>query len=270
MNGIKLFDVSLRDGLQSLKKIYTLSEKKELLHKIVNKYSPYSIEVGSIVSSKVLPQMHNSIDLFKHANKQGIPNLYMLTPNLKSVNTGLKYGVKNFSLITSVSDDFQKKNINKSLIETKDELSKIYSLLDNNNVENIKLYISCINQCPISGRKDTQYIVDEINYYIENYDNLSEICLSDTCGTLGFYDFKNIINLILKRHDLSLLNKISLHMHKNVNNEEIINILNYARLVGINRFDVSCLENAGGCSVTMENSKLNNNLHYEDYKQFLK
>ena len=80
-----------------------------------------------------------------------------------------------------------------------------------NNVENIKLYISCINQCPISGRKDTQYIVDEINYYIENYDNLSEICLSDTCGTLGFYDFKNIINLILKRHDLSLLNKISLY-----------------------------------------------------------
>ena len=59
-------------------------------------------------------------------------------------------------------------------------------------------------------------------------------------------------------------------MHKNVDNEEIINILNYARLVGISRFDVSCLENVGGCSVTMENSKLNNNLHYKDYKQFLK
>ena len=99
MNKIKFFDVSLRDGLQSLKKIYTLAEKKDLLHKIINKYNPHSIEIGSIVSSKVLPQMHNSIDLFKHANKQGIPNLYILTPNLKSVNTGLEYGVKNFSLI---------------------------------------------------------------------------------------------------------------------------------------------------------------------------
>lgn len=270
MNGIKLFDVSLRDGLQSLKKIYTLSEKKNLLHKIISKYNPHSIEVGSIVSSKVLPQMHNSIDLFKHANKQGIPNLYMLTPNLKSANIGLKNGVKNFSLITSVSDDFQKKNINKSLSETKDELSKIYSLLDDNNVKNIKLYISCINQCPISGKKDIQYIVDEINYYIENYQNLSEICLSDTCGTLDFYEFRNIINLIITRYDFSLLDKVSLHLHKNADTEVIKNILNYARIVGINRFDVSCLENAGGCSVTMEKSKLNNNLHYNDYKKFLK
>jgi hydroxymethylglutaryl-CoA lyase len=269
MNKIKLFDVSLRDGLQSLKKIYTLAEKKDLLHKIINKYNPHSIEVGSIVSSKVLPQMHNSIDLFKHANKQGIPNLYMLTPNLKSVCTGLDYGVKNFSLITSVSDDFQTKNINKSLEETKKELSKICSLLDDNNVENIKLYISCINECPISGKKDIQYIVDEIDYYIENYKNLSEICLSDTCGTLSFYDFRNLINLIITRHDFSLLDKVSLHMHKNINIEVIKSIIGYAKLVGINRFDVSCLENAGGCSVTMENSKLNNNLHYDDYKKLL-
>jgi hydroxymethylglutaryl-CoA lyase len=269
MNKIKFFDGSLRDGLQSLKKIYTLAEKKDLLHKIINKYNPHSIEIGSIVSSKVLPQMHNSIDLFKHANKQGIPNLYMLTPNLKSVNTGLEYGVKNFSLITSVSDDFQRKNINKSLDDTKKELSNICSLLDDNNVENIKLYISCINECPISGKKELYQILDEINYYIDNYKNLNEICLSDTCGTLSFYDFKNIIDLLTKYHDFSLLDKISLHLHKNTDIETTKKILNYASLTGIYRFDVSCLENAGGCSVTIENSKLNNNFHYDDYKKLL-
>ena len=269
MNKIKFFDVSLRDGLQSLKKIYTLSEKKDLLHRIICKYNPHSIEIGSIVSSKVLPQMYNSIELFKHAQKQGIPNLYMLTPNIKSVNTGLKYGVKNFSLITSVSDDFQKKNINKSLDDTKKELGEIYSLLNKNNVENIKLYISCINECPISGKKDLNYIIDEISYYIENYHNLSEICLSDTCGTLDYIEFKNIIDLLLRYQDLTLLDKISLHLHKNSNKDVTQFILNYATLIGINRFDVSCLENAGGCSVTMDKSKLNNNLHYDDYKKLL-
>ena len=268
MRNIKFFDVSLRDGLQSIKKIYTLSEKKDLLHKIINKYNPHSIEIGSIVSSKVLPQMQNSIDLFKHANKQGITNLYMLTPNLKSVNTGLKNGVKNFSLITSVSEDFQTKNINKSLDETKKELSKICSLLDDNNVENVKLYISCINQCPISGKKDLHYIVDEIDYYIENYKNLSEICLSDTCGTLNFYDFKNIIDLLTKYHDISLLNKISLHLHKNTDLETTKKILSYANLTGIYRFDVSYLE-SGGCSMTIDQNKLNNNLHYDDIKKIL-
>jgi hypothetical protein len=75
--------------------------------------------------------------------------------------------------------------------------------------------------------------------------------------------------LIITRHDFSLLDKVSLHMHKNINIEVIKSIIGYAKLVGINRFDVSCLENAGGCSVTMENSKLNNNLHYDDYKKLL-
>ena len=106
---VKFFDVSLRDGLQSLKRIYSLNEKKELFHKIINKYNPHCIEIGSIVSPKVLPQMHNSLELFSHVNKMGLPNIYMLTPNLKSVDVGIKHGVKNFSLITSVSDEFQKK-----------------------------------------------------------------------------------------------------------------------------------------------------------------
>ena len=266
---VKFFDVSLRDGLQSLKRIYSLNEKKELFHKIINKYKPHSIEVGSIVSSKVLPQMHNSLDLFSHANKMGLPNIYMLTPNLKSVDVGLKHGVKNFSLITSVSDEFQKKNINKSLDDTKKEISNICSLLDDNDVENIKLYISCINECPISGKKDTRYIIDEIDYYIDNHSNINEICLSDTCGTLDFIDFKNIIDSLIKFRDYSFYDKISLHLHKNANIKITEAIISYASLTGITRFDVSCLENAGGCSVTMENSKLNNNLHYDDYKLIL-
>jgi hydroxymethylglutaryl-CoA lyase len=269
MSGIKFFDVSLRDGLQSLKRIYSLNEKKELFHKIISKHNPHSIEIGSIVSPKVLPQMHNSLDLFAHAKKMQIPNIYMLTPNIKSVDIGLKHGVKNFSLITSVSEEFQKKNINKSLDDSKKELSSILSLLDNNDVENIKLYISCINECPISGKKDLRYIVDEIDYYIENYNNISEICLSDTCGTLGFIDFKNIIESITRFHDYRLLDKISLHLHKNTDIEITQSIITYATLTGITRFDVSCLENAGGCSVTMEKSKLNSNLHYDDYKLFL-
>ena len=42
----KLFDVTLRDGLQSVKKIYTLNEKKHIFHNILNKYNPKSIEIG--------------------------------------------------------------------------------------------------------------------------------------------------------------------------------------------------------------------------------
>lgn len=266
---MKLFDVSLRDGLQSIKKIYTLSEKKDLYHKIVQKYKPTNIEIGSIVSSKILPQMNNSLELLKHTQKLGAKNIYMLTPNLNSVNLALQNNVNNFSLITSVSNEFQEKNINKSLNETKKELEGMYNLLNNSDVKNIKLYVSCITECPLTGNKDLKYICNELDYYIRNYENLTEICLSDTCGTLEFHNFKNIVDYMVLFYDSSILNKISLHLHKNKNMNETYNIINYAYHNGISRFDVSCLEKAGGCSVTMNSSNMKENLHYDDINSML-
>ena len=40
---IKYFDVSMRDGLQSLSKIYSLQEKQIMLNKIMKKYIVYLI-----------------------------------------------------------------------------------------------------------------------------------------------------------------------------------------------------------------------------------
>jgi hypothetical protein len=50
---------------------------------------------------------------------------------------------------------------------------------------------------------------------------------------------------------------------------ETFDILNYAYNNGITRFDVSCLENAGGCSVTMDNSNMKENLHYDEINSML-
>jgi hydroxymethylglutaryl-CoA lyase len=265
MWGMKLFDVSLRDGLQSIKRMYKLSEKKDLLHTIINNYNPHSIEVGSIVDSRILPQMHDSLKLYKYCRELELNNCYLLTPNLYSVKMGIKNEVNNFSLITSVSDEFQKKNVNKTLNETKSELNQMYDILNNNNkIDNIKLYISCVRECPISGPIDINFIIDEIEYYSNTYGRINELCLSDTCGTLTFSDFKILLDKLSIFNDHKLLDKLSLHLHKNKNVDQTYNIINYAYLNGIYSYDVSCL-NSGGCSVTINNDNLNNNLHYDDY-----
>lgn len=268
MWGLRLFDVSLRDGLQSMKRIYKFSEKKDLLHKIINKYNPESIEVGSIVSTRVLPQMHDSLKLYEYCRELQLNNCYLLTPNLKSVKKGLYHNVNNFSLITSVSDEFQKKNVNKSLDETKLELNKIYDELKKSKVDNIKLYISCVRECPISGQIDLNFIIDEIEYYFNKYEDINELCLSDTCGTLKFTDFKIIIDRLAMFYDITIMDKLSLHLHKNKDDFHTHNIIHYAYLSGIQKFDVTCLD-SGGCSVTMDSKSMNNNLHYIDFENIL-
>ena len=258
---IKYFDVSLRDGLQSQNRIYTLNEKKDLLHKIIDIYKPQSIEIGSLVSSKVLPQMDKSIELYKYAESLNKNiDFYLLIPNEKKLQDSIKDNVKNISLISSFSNSFQLKNIKRSLYDTKKDLLKINNIiLQQNHIKNVKLYLSCFNDCPLEKKIENSIIYDEIKFY-HQYTNFNELCLSDTTGNLDINNFE-----ILKDNILTIIpkEKISLHLHVNEENKENTKkILNYAFLQGIYKLDISCLED-GGCSMTLDSSKLKGNLHYD-------
>ena len=65
-----LFDVSLRDGIQNAKiENFPLYIKKDIFDNIFESNLSNKIEIGSIASTKVLPIMSDSIDLFKYINK---------------------------------------------------------------------------------------------------------------------------------------------------------------------------------------------------------
>ena len=256
---LKLFDVSLRDGLQSINKIYTFNEKKVLLHEIIKNFNPESIEVGSIVSNKVLPQMNNSIELYKYAlSLNNDINYYLLIPNKNKLKIALKNNVKNMSFITSFSDSFQLKNIKKSLKDTKNELLHINDELLKNNLINNKLYLSCFNHCPIANYIDDDSIYNEILFY-DKLKSFDEYCLSDTTGKLKNEDFERLIYNIKK---IVNVNKLSLHLHVNKNDiQNTIDIIKMAFKLDINKLDISCLED-GGCSVTIDKKELNSNFSY--------
>ena len=252
------FDVSLRDGLQTFKEIMPLNEKINILNNILNKYNPNSIEIGSVVSPKILPQMENSLELLKYAktlNKEN--NYFMLVPNMKYLKIAINSGVDNFSLITSVSDSFQKKNTNKNLTDTKKEIDNMIKEIKLNNIDSkIKLYISCINECPLDGKQKNKEVIREIETYFDY--EVDEICLSDTCGTLMSNDCRDIIDNLDGR-DYS---KLSLHLHySDINN--LSDIFKYCYSKGIIKYDVSILKDSGGCSVTMKDTQINGNLHYD-------
>jgi len=276
----KLFDVTLRDGLQSLKNTneiqsYNLSYKIKIYHEIYSKYFPANIEVGSQVSPKFLPILADSLDLLQYAEEynNGItdsiskPKNFILVPNIKNLSLILdKPFVNNFSLITSVSDSFQKKNTNSDLHKTKEEINNMVSLINKHKDEySIKLYISCINECPISGKLDNDLIVSEILKY--NNSNVENICLSDTCGTLEIDDFEYIVDTC--NFFGMPFSKFSLHLHVKPERTHIVKqIIHKALDRKIINFDVSLLE-SGGCSVTMDENKLTPNLSYELYFESL-
>ena len=274
------FDVSLRDGLQSLKpddlEKYKFSLKKKLYYDIYFTHFPENIEVGSVVSKNVLPVLADSMDLFDYIEvESGIikkdmlkPNNYILIPNSKKLETVIRKSyLKNFSFITSVSNNFQEKNTKKNLDETRKDILNMILILDNERKEkekekenyNIKLYISCINECPIDGKIDNDFIVHEILKYSKF--NIDNFCLSDTCGTLELDDFEYIVDTC--NYFGLPFSKMSLHLHvKNERKHIVKQIIQMAISKKINVFDVSILE-SGGCSVTIDKNKLAPNLSYD-------
>jgi hydroxymethylglutaryl-CoA lyase len=250
-----LFDVSLRDGIQtSNEREYPFDTKKNLFMDIMGQpILPQSMEIGSLASPKFLPIMKDSLKLHYFANEvvdimgRNI-DMYLLIPSLSKVYTALDNGVTNMSFITSVSNSFQMKNTNKCIDDTKQEFRMIEQLLPDHI--NKKLYISCINECPVSGIIPLQTIIKEIAFYAHNYD-FDQLCLSDTCGTLNSITFSNIVREL--KYIGVPMNKLSIHLHvqqHNVNEEEalVFKCIEY----GINKFDVSAL-NSGGCPVIIHN-----------------
>ena len=119
----KPFDVTLRDGLQALSKDeqenYKTSNKLDLYYNISFNYKPKNIEIGSIVSEKVLPVFKDTLELFERVNKNKKQNIFIVIPNQDKLRSVINNNnIKNFSFITSVSNSFQIKNTKMSLEES--------------------------------------------------------------------------------------------------------------------------------------------------------
>jgi hydroxymethylglutaryl-CoA lyase len=271
------FDVSLRDGLQGIAKhrqeCVSLNDKIDVFHSILFNYRPTKIEIGSIVNPKLMPIMADSLKFHNYAAKfvktlaSYDPELYIVAPNKKGLDIGIENGIRNFSFLTAVSNSFQKKNVNKTIQETNNELEEMFKTMETTpDVDfKTKLYISCINECPLEGKIDNDIIVHEILNYHKNFPLINEYCLSDTCGSLIFDDYKYIVDACMFFGMPPT--KLSLHLHVNKENmEELTQIIFHSLDSNIIRFDVSVLE-SGGCSLTLPSSKLLPNLSYEVFNK---
>ena len=264
-NGIKLFDVTMRDGLQSIKRHIPLETKKNMTVELLNRRRPDSIEIGALVSPKAMPQMSTSVDLFNYTTEYISKtedldtNVFVLVPpKFEKMCQAHELGVRHVSIMSSVSDEFQLKNVRQTTEQT---LSTITNSLQLLHFDSAKVYLSCVDRCPVTERRFYPYqIADAVADY-SILPQVSEICLSDTMGTLHWNALTDILDEI-KASDISM-DKISLHLHVNENDHSNVTSLLYiASKAGVKKLDVSDTS-TGGCNMTLDASQLHGNLTYD-------
>ena len=278
------FDVTLSDSLQNLDKQsqinYSITNKMNLYYNIFFNYQPKNIEVGSIVSEKVSPIFKNTLEIFNtidnyqksiYQSKEDRQNIYILIQNhekMKKVTNNKN--INHFSFITSVSNSFQLKNTNMTLEESDKDIYNILDDLEFNIYREkpyyIKLYVSCINECPIDGKINNYLIVKRLRK-LYNGMKVNSFVLTDTCGTLKEDDFEYIVDSC--SYFGIPKSKFALHLHVKKGREEIVErIIHKALDKNITKFDVSLLDIECG-SINIDKINLLPNLSHELYYKFL-
>lgn len=257
---VKILDVTVRDGLQSFTKNLTVNQRFSIVNKI-SRLGFDDIEVGSLVSDKIIPQMKDSIQVYDLCKKENPKiNYHMLVSNKYGIETLMRHNVKNICFFTSPSDSFNKKNINCTVEESFSKIEQMMGKITNDAYT--KGYLSCVTECPYEGQIDTSKIIDAVVRLYEL--GMNEICLSDTLGTVQNERFYELVSNI----DSEISGSLSVHLHQTLGNNEWKKVVKTCLDNNILSFDTSLL-NLGGCPAAFSKEKKSGNLDLYDLVDFL-
>lgn len=243
-NRYKLFDITLRDIQRYAKRPFTLTEQNKTVDFIYNTYKPYAIELGSIHEKSTIASFNHCKEMDYDAE------LYVRVSNIYDVEIAKKAGINRFVFMTSASNSFQLKHTNRTIDQAKYDLKELHQLIDVD--DKIKLTIECINECPVEGKLNEDYIYNELYFYMYNYFDIHSMCLSDTCGNLTSDEFDD---LCVQIRGNMLRSNISMHLRKNASNPGSYHVIERAKQLNIRNFDVSAMLVVSNCPT---------NLHYSD------
>ncbi len=283
VSSIKIYEMLLRDGLQSLPKIYTL-EDRLTLYRLIESTGLTNIEFGSMTSEKILPQMSKSLELYNNIiNQQTVQTdqtkLIMLCPSIRGLEKSIESNIKNISLLCSASNNFSYKNLNCDKNTSTINMLNQLELIIKNDFELIRIYVSCSFGSPWDNF-DSEYLNNLISLIKQIYDfsvrnqithEKFDIVLSDTFG-LGTEENISELYLNLKNEfGNTIFDYMAVHLHtcqvetkENYNNDVII----YNKSIGFEKLILISLENniykydssilgLGGCPFGEDNLKGN-------------
>mgnify|MGYP000897654457 FL=1 len=234
---VKIVEVGPRDGLQNEKTPLTLQQRKALILDLM-KTGLKSIEVGSCVSAKWVPQMAQSDVLFAELPKDPNIQFSLLTPNLKGFESARAVDCQEVAVFTAASESFTQKNINCSIDESLEKFSDVMAAAKASNIK-VRGYVSCMVDCPYEGAIDPQRVAKVSKRLLDM--GCYEVSLGETIGTATPDRVKKVWDICLAEMDSHVL---AGHFH-NTYGMAIANIYQ-SLLQGIRVFD-SSIAGLGGC-----------------------
>ncbi|CAI8271536.1 MAG: (R)-citramalyl-CoA lyase [Owenweeksia sp. TMED14] len=252
-----------RDAMQGYVKSFSLQQKVTYLKSLLD-VGFHTLDIGSFVSPKAVPQMANTakvLDALIPFKKKD--NFLVIAANSIGVEIALKHSaVDIIGFPFSASETFQRRNTNRSRKQALKDLRRHAEIIDNKGKQ-LVVYISMSFGNPYSEETNNEEIIDFIGK-INDVSNPKAISLSDTVAKATEHSIKSLVTLI--KEDFNDAN-LGLHLHVSKERPLDVGLLKEAWNSGIRRFD-SALLGFGGCPFAEDS--LSGNLPTESLLTFAK
>ena len=175
---VRIVEVGPRDGLQNEACLVSIEVKVTLIERLAEA-GLKTIEAGSFVSPKWVPQMADTAEVLKRVRKAGDVAYPVLVPNEKGLDAALAAGAAEIAVFASASEAFSQKNINCGVEQS---LRRFQPVLVRSIANGIKVrgYVSCVLGCPYQGVVPFADVARVARQLVEM--GCYEVSLGDTIG----------------------------------------------------------------------------------------
>lgn len=206
MDKIRVIEVGPRDGFQNICDFIPTEVKLETIDRLVNA-GVQDIMITSFVSPKAIPQMRDSKIVAETCIKK-YPSLHCsaLVPNLRGALNAVEAGLRELTVVISVSAAHNRANINRTHDESFADLEKILQECPSDTKVTVDLATTF--GCPFEGEISLEQVRSMVS---RAYDlGIRSIDLCDTIGVANPKQVKRYVSAMLEEFpDI----EFSVHIH---------------------------------------------------------
>ena len=233
-----------RDAMQGIQEFIPTEKKVQYINELL-KVGFDTIDFGSFVSPKAIPQMKDTAEVLKGLDLNNTSSkLLAIVANTRGAEDAIQFDeISYLGFPFSISETFQKRNTNKSIVEALNTLDTIQGLCIKQN----KTLVSYISM-GFGNPYDDPYSVDVVAKFTDVLASMG-IKIISLADTIGVSNKENITylysNLIKQYPDV----EFGAHLHSNPKSS--IDKISAAYEAGCRRFD-GAINGYGGCPMAKD------------------
>ena len=247
-----------RDAMQGIKDIIPTEVKSKYINSLLN-IGFDTIDFGSFVSPKAIPQMHDTAEVLKQLDLSTTKSkLLAIIANTRGAQDACSFDeIKYLGFPFSISETFQQRNANSSIAESLVRVEEIQNLCVQHKKE-LVVYISMAFGNPYGDIWNSDIV---INWAKKLSDlGVKIIALSDTIGVSNQENISYLFSNIIPE-----FKNVEIGAHLHSTKEKAQEKIDAAYKSGCQRFDVA-IHGFGGCPMAKDD--LTGNLATEDLEQY--